>query len=56
MLHSCDLDINNTFTKFLKLSENKFTEHVSYLNIFANLIINFTNNLLLNIYDYYYYF
>jgi len=32
---ACDLDVNNTFTRFLKLSESKFTEHVP---IFINII------------------
>jgi hypothetical protein len=26
-LHACDTDINNVFSRYLKLSENKFTEH-----------------------------
>ncbi len=30
IMNQCDADVNNTFTKLLKLSDNKFTENVYY--------------------------
>ena len=39
-MNACDLDVNNTFTKFLKISENKFTENVINLLNFVRKWLN----------------
>lgn len=41
IINQCDADINNTFSKLLKLSDNKFTENVIYIckSLWADLII-----------------